>query len=205
MLLRAAFFVSILVGPSPMLQAQVAPPVQDPALARDLVTRGVADQSIRDTVVQLMQSGKPADAALLHRMNTVDSLNLAWLKRVVARRGWPGRSMVGVEASHYAFLLVQHAVQDTAFQASVLDLMEKGVTGGEVDGLDVALLADRVAVQRGQPQRYGTQARMENRKIMFQPILDSVNVDARRARLGLVPLAVYARQLDSLYGGQGRP
>jgi hypothetical protein len=169
------------------------------------VARGIADQAIRDTLVQQMQAGRPADVSLITRMNVVDSTNLVWLKGVVAQRGWPGRTMVGPEASGFGFLIAQHAVQDTAFQAIVLGLMEEGITRNDVDGQHLALLADRVAVGRGQLQQYGTQARLENRRLTFSPIFDSVNVDVRRARLGLMPLAEYARHLDSIYGGQGRP
>jgi hypothetical protein len=185
--------------------AQQAPAPRESALGAELVRRGVADQAIRDTVVQLMQARKPADAALIARMNMVDSTNLEWLKATVAEFGWPGHSMVGREASHYTFLIAQHAVQDTAFQATVLGLMEHGIGKNEVDGQDLALLADRVAIQRGELQRFGTQARMENRRTMFLPILDSAGVNDRRASIGLPTLEVYARFLDSLYNGQGRP
>jgi hypothetical protein len=199
--LRSILLASFLLGPPTILPAQV----RDSALARELVARGVADQAIRDTVIQAMQAGSPADPLLIARMNAVDSANLGWLKTTVAARGWPGRSLVGSEASHYAFLIAQHAVQDTLFQARVLGLMEQGIPQQEVDGQDFALLSDRMAVQRGLPQQFGTQARLDNRRIIFHPILDSANVDERRRKIGLVPLAAYARQLDSLYDGTHRP
>jgi hypothetical protein len=192
----------ILIALSPLgrpsiLTAQA--PVQDPALSRDLITHGEIDQAIRDTVVKIIQAGATVDSMLIVRMNAVDSGNIAWLKAVVAGKGWPGKSLVGVSAAHYAFLIVQHAVQDTAFMASALRLMEQEVEKGEVLGMDVAMLADRVAVHRGQLQRYGTQARIENGRIIMEPIADSAHVDERRAALGLPPLAEYARQLDSMY------
>ena len=171
----------------------------DSSLARQILQRGAADQAIRDTAVRLMQAGQQVDSALILRMNAVDSGNTAWLKALVGRRGWPGRSMVGADAAHAAFLVVQHAVRDTGFQASALNLMEPGVASGDVDGKDVALLADRLDVQRGRPQRFGTQARLENGRIIFHPIVDSVRVDKRRAALGLPPLAEYASQLESAY------
>lgn len=177
----------------------------DTALSRALLERVRVDQAIRDTLVARMQAGQPLDSSFAARMGAIDSANTTWLKAVVARRGWPGRSMVGVEASNAAFLIVQHAVHDSAFQTRALSLMERGVATGEVRGADVAMLADRVAVHRGQPQRYGTQARLLDGRLVLDPIADSAHVDERRAALGMPPLAVYVRVLDSMYTAHPPP
>lgn len=178
---------------------------RDTALSRALLERVRVDQAIRDTLVTRMQAGQPLDSSFAARMGAIDSANTTWLKAVVARRGWPGRSMVGVEASNAAFLIVQHAVHDSAFQARALSLMERGVATGEVRGADVAMLADRVAVHRGQPQRYGTQARLLDGRLVLDPIADSAHVDERRAALGMPPLAEYVRVLDSMYTAHPPP
>lgn len=178
---------------------------RDTALSRALLERVRVDQAIRDTLVARMQAGQPLDSSFAARMGAIDSANTTWLKAVVARRGWPGRSMVGVEASNAAFLIVQHAVHDSAFQARALSLMERGVATGEVRGADVAMLADRVAVHRGQPQRYGTQAKLLDGRLVLDPIADSAHVDERRAALGMPPLAEYVRVLDSMYTAHPPP
>ena len=64
---------------------------------------------------------------------------------------------------------------------------------------EVAYLTDRVAVQAGRPQRYGSQFKIRDDGIVFDPIEDSATVDERRAALGLPPLAEYARQGDSRF------
>jgi hypothetical protein len=175
---------------------------RDTALANALLERVRVDQAIRDTVVTHLQAGASFDSSLAARMAAIDSANTTWLKAVVERRGWPGRSMVGAEASEGAFLIVQHAVQDSAFQARALALMQAGVDRGEVSGSDVAMLADRVAVHRGQPQRYGTQAKLVDGRLVLDPIADSAHVDQRRAALGMPPLREYVRLLDSMYTAQ---
>jgi hypothetical protein len=101
--------------------------------------------------------------------------------------------------------MVQHADLDTAFQARVLPELERAASQGALPWQQVALLTDRIATHRGQPQVYGTQASITpNGKMVFAPIADSAHVDERRARVGLPPLAVYARVLDSVYTGQPR-
>ena len=178
---------------------------RDTALSRALLERVRVDQAIRDTFVLQLQAGRAVDSSLAARMAAIDSANTTWLKAVVTRRGWPGRSEVGPEASNAAFLIVQHAVHDSAFQAQALSLMERGVANGEVRGADVAMLADRVAVHRGQPQRYGTQAKLLEGRLVLDPIADSAHVDERRAALGMPPLREYVRLLDSMYTAHPAP
>ena len=171
----------------------------DEALRDELSARAVTDQAIRDTAVQILQRGEVPDSSLWLRMLAVDSANTNWLKQVIAENGWPGRSLVGQEGSHTAYLIAQHAVHDAAFQAEVLLLLEAAYRAGEAEGGEVAYLADRVAVQAGRPQRYGSQFQIRATGVVFNPIEDSVNVDERRAALGLPPLAEYARQSNLVF------
>ena len=64
-------------------------------------------------------------------LTSVDADNLAWLKRVVTEVGWPGRSAVGEDGAHAAWLLVQHADRDPAFQRKCLELVTQATACGE--------------------------------------------------------------------------
>lgn len=172
------------------------------SLRVELLGRLETDQEIRRALMEKQRDGRTPDSIDVERMVVVDTANTAWLRRVTARCGWPGRSLVGVEAANAAFLLVQHADRDTAFQARILPLLERAYAAGDADGQQVALLADRLAVARGERQLYGTQATMAAGRMVISPIADPAGVDARRARMGLPPLAVYVRLLDSLYTGR---
>ena len=169
-------------------------PQRDEALRAALISRGRQDQAVREVFL----AGHHQDTTDLRLMSDVDADNTSFLKKIVVERGWPGRSLVGGDAESAAFLIVQHS-PDTAFQAKVLALLEKAYAAGEAEGQQVALLTDRVAVQRGQPQVYGTQASIVNGRFKLNPIADSANVDKRRAALKMPPVAAYMRILDSLY------
>ena len=172
---------------------------QDEGLRRELLRRVKADQAVRLDLMRKMQAGRPPDSLDLARMLAIDTANTAWLKGVIAACGWPGRSLVGADGASAAFLLVQHADRDTAFQARVLPLLEQAYSKGDVEGQQVALLTDRLAVARGAPQVYGSQADITAGRVVLKPIRDSAHVDVRRARMGLRPLAEYVRLLDSVY------
>jgi hypothetical protein len=191
-----AFAIALpaLAGAQTSAPAVPPTPPRDEALRAALVSRGRQDQAVREVFL----AGHHQDSTDISRMTAVDADNTSFLKRVVAERGWPGRSLVGSDGATAAFLIVQHSA-DTSFQAKVLPLIEKAFAAGDAEGQQVALLTDRVARHRGQKQVYGTQASIVGGRFVLDPISDSAQVDARRARVGMPPVAAYMRILDSLY------
>jgi|SRR5688572_4860678 len=172
----------------------------DDALKAELLSRVATDQAVRERLVEAMRAGAEPDTALFMEMRAIDSSNALWLRDAVARHGWPERDAIGNDGARAAFLLVQHADHDTAFQAAMLPALDAAFRRGQADGGSVALLTDRLAVARGEPQIYGSQTTSRDGRIVFEPIADSAGVDARRAQMGLPPLSDYMRVLDSVYG-----
>lgn len=181
-------------------QERSALPPWDDTLRAELVRRVATDQAARERIVEALRAGAVPDSALFVEMRGVDSSNALWLRETVARHGWPDRDVVGDEGARAAFLLVQHADHDTAFQAAMLPALEAAFRRGQATGQSVALLTDRLAVARNEPQVYGSQTTTVDGRLTFHPIADSAGVDARRARMGLPPLNEYRRVLDSVYG-----
>lgn len=168
--------------------------VSNPGLRRELLDRVKEDQKVREEMEAVFSkaAGKPLqlDPATRERWQAVDKANTGWLKLVVQRYGWPGKSLVGADGAHAAWLLLQHADHDAAFQKQCLPLLEKAVRAGEADGKDYAYLTDRVRVGEGKPQLYGTQMLLkEGGRYEPLPIEDEAKVDERRAAVGLPPLA----------------
>jgi hypothetical protein len=176
----------------------------DDSLRGELLSRLDVDQRVRQRLFANGSADQPLDSAGVAQLQTVDSLNTRWLKQLVQRRGWPTRSAVGPDGANAAFVLIQHADRDTAFQAAVLTLLAQAVSNAEADGQALALLTDRLAVARGHLQVYGTQADLTDGHVVIKPIADSLNVDERRTRIGLPPLAIYVRILDSVYARRPR-
>jgi hypothetical protein len=177
----------------------------DDALKSELLSRLATDQAARERLVEAMRAGAAPDTALFMEMRAIDSSNALWLRDAVARHGWPERDAVGNDGARAAFLLVQHADHDTAFQAAMLPALDAAFRRGQAEGGSVALLTDRLAVARGEPQIYGSQTTSRDGRLVFEPIADSAGVDARRAQMGLPPLSDYMRVLDSVYGRKRPP
>lgn len=102
---------------------------------------------------------------------------------------------MGPEASRHAWLLVQHADLDPAFQEETLKKM-KALPPSEVNQTDLAYLDDRVAVKADRPQLYGTQFHCRDGKPQPQGVetMDLAAVERRRNELGLAPLVEYEKK-----------
>lgn len=161
-------------------------------LRRELLALVVEDQAARAAMIKDW-----SDPAAKAAVDAIDRRSTARLKEVVARHGWPSFALVGEDGAHAAWLLVQHADLDPAFQKECLAKMQPLVERGQASGIDYAYLTDRVAVAEQRPQRYGTQfdERREPR-----PIEDEAHVDARRAALGMPSMAVYRAMMLKMYG-----
>jgi hypothetical protein len=96
---------------------------------------------------------------------------------------------------------VQHA-DDVGLQEHVLEkISPPNAMPQGIDGQKIALLTDRVLLRQGQSQRYGSQLRMGESGLEPLPIKDETNVDARRAQMGMMPLADYICMVRVLSAG----
>jgi hypothetical protein len=151
-----------------------------------------ADQRVRQGFGSQMEPEQVA------RMQAVDAKHTARMKAIIAEHGWPGRSLVGEDGAHAAWLLAQHA--DSSFMAQCLPLMERAVAAGEASPKDYAYLLDRVRMNQGKPQVYGTQFTSgADGKLVLYPVEDAEHVDERRRAVGLESMAEYERKIREVY------
>lgn len=132
------------------------------------------------------------------KIRGMDVVHCAAMKRIIADYGWPTISVVGKKAAHAAWLLVQHADEDLVFQQACLKMMCIALEEKEALPSDVAHLTDRVLLNSGKKQKFGTQFRLQGGVREPYPILSAKDVDKRRIAYGLPPIAVAIRQHNAL-------
>lgn len=125
--------------------------------------------------------------------------NTKTLKKIVKQFGWPTIQLVGKKASNLAWLLVQHADHDLKFQRYCLRLMIKEAKRGSVLWENVAYTTDRILVNDGRPQLYGTQFYESKAKLIPRLIKNVDNLNERREKMGLEPFEVYKNKLLKQY------
>ncbi|HEX2572138.1 MAG TPA: DUF6624 domain-containing protein [Polyangia bacterium] len=180
------------------LSERTAATIQQPELAREIIEMAEIDQEVRARCGAAAASG-PLDPALVAELQAVDERTTARMRDIVAVHGWPGRRMVGPQATFCAWLLVQHADHDRAFQKQCLAALEQAVAAGEASPKEFAYLFDRVRVAEDKPQRYGTQFRRVDGELVPEPIEDPEHVNERRLAIGLVTLEEYAQDLRQMH------
>jgi hypothetical protein len=158
-------------------------------LREELLRRADKDQAARKAHDQDRQ-----------QVVAVDAENLPWLENLIQEVGWPGQSLVGEDGAHAAWLLVQHADTNPAFQRRCLDLMAEAVEHGEATPRELAYLTDRVLLAEGQSQEYGTQMSGTEEGWAPDNLRDPDTVDARRGAVSLGPLSEYIERISRNYG-----
>jgi hypothetical protein len=124
---------------------------------------------------------------------------------VITEIGWPGRSIAGEEGASAAWLLVQHADSDPAFQRQCLGLLTMAAGRGEASKAQVAYLTDRVLLAEGKPQECGTQAVGRNGQWVPCDLRDPGHVDQRRVAMSLGSLASNLARITDEYGPPAPP
>lgn len=165
---------------------------KDKTLCAELLSIEQRDQAARNALLTDRQN-----LTLLGQMNRTDSEDLARVDAIIAKHGWPGKSLVGSEASQAAWLVIQH--NNAATQKKYLPMMTKAAEAGELDRGKVAMTTDRVLVSEGKAQLYGSAFKEVNGQFVPETIQDEKNLDARRKEAGLGPFAGYAAELSETY------
>jgi len=170
----------------------------DEDLRRELLARRDEDQRIRTLVSPPRgQHAIRLPDEVAAQWRRVDEDNTRWLRELVEARGWPGRTLAGEDGAGAAWLLAQHADRDPVRQRAFLDALRGAVEQGEASRANLAYLEDRVRVNAGRLQLYGTQFTVTEGEFGPCPIEDPLRLDARRAEAGLEPFADYeARMRD---------
>lgn len=146
------------------------------------------DQDLRKAALKA-QGGSSELTPYNYLTYMADSVHNPKIYQLIARYGYPTKKTIGAKALKAFWLLVQHQDLDPELQQKCLDNCDFAPQ-------EHAYLTDRVLVNAGKKQRYGTQFRV-NKKTghrELHPLEDSKNVGKLRAKAGLEPLAEYKRK-----------
>ncbi len=121
------------------------------------------------------------------------------LKLLVKAKGWPTISMVGIDASNAAMLVLTHT-RDHSWQVSLLPGLVNLADEKKIDASALALVVDKELVYEGKLQRYGTQFKQtEDGSIAMYGVEDPGWLDRERAEVMLPPIDVYKGMLAGMY------
>jgi len=133
--------------------------------------------------------------------DSVFSTHQQLLAKVFKQYGYPGYDLVGKQGSNNFWLMVQHCDKTPAFQQQVLDAMKVELAKNNADGKNYAYLIDRVNLNTGKKQLFGTQLRYntDSCQALPRPMADSLTVNERRKAVGLEPIEEYLNWMSQFH------
>jgi hypothetical protein len=157
------------------------------ALKKELAALYERDQKTR----------KNGDSSLY--MSYIDSCNQVQAEKLIQKYGWLGKGLVGSGGNTALFAVIQHANLET--QERYFPLLQKSVADGESNAFDMALMQDRILMRKEKKQIYGSQIVLNKTTGAweFYPIEDELNVNKRRASVGLESIEEYAKHFGIDY------
>ncbi|MBO9676055.1 MAG: hypothetical protein J7577_21625 [Sphingobacteriaceae bacterium] len=182
-----------------------------PRLAKTIDSLYQEDQAVQLRLKAMSERNAPKDSLKLQdslkKQTYIRGIQAA--KAIYNQYGYPTMQMVGADAAHHFFVLIQHADSDPKFQVEMLPVLDKQSKKGNISRKDYAYLYDRVQRNTGGRQLYGTQPSYDktgnlfdsNNKIIFPADLaDPQHVDERRKEVGLEPLEQYYEAILQMLG-----
>jgi hypothetical protein len=188
-------------------QADELAKLKYPKIAKMLDSMVVSDQAFRHQSTELRNKGlsweSPEIQKALNNMRNADSSNMVILKKVFKEYGFLGFEEVGKQGSSNFWLMMQHCDRDPKFQEEVLLEMKKHIERKNANSSNYAYLIDRVNVNTGKSQVYGTQMKLNQEGSSYepQPVIEPENLNKRRAEVGLGTIEEYIGVMNSHYKG----
>jgi hypothetical protein len=122
---------------------------------------------------------------LWSKIEELDAVNLLEVKSILDQYGWLGVEAIGKKGNAALFLVIQHADQQT--REKYLPMMRTAAKQNRAALSDLALLEDRLALEQGKKQLYGSQMGFNEKTQRYYvlPIEKPEHVDERRKSMGL--------------------
>ena len=112
---------------------------------------------------------------------------------ILDKYGWPTKEMIGEQGNWTICNVIQHS--DNEIRIKYLPMMRKAVKDKKLEPRFLVRAEDRIATEKGELQIYGGQMKYypETKSFNVWPVYDPVNIDKRRAEIGLEPIAEFLK------------
>jgi hypothetical protein len=151
--------------------------------ARMKCTNGSADEQVK---------------CLAEISTTIDEPNTKRLEQIFSQIGFPNTAKVGKDGLQAFMILLQHARTDD-LRVKCLKPITAAFKNKELPAMDYANFVDRLRLHQGKKQLYGSGFDFKDGKMVMSPTEDVTNVEKRRAKIGLPPLAEHVKVMQELY------
>lgn len=135
---------------------------------------------------------------LVPEFNQLGETHLLRLCQIMKEKGWLTKDLIR-EDGFQAMLWIIRNNRSFQLQTEFYPVLVEAAKKEFIPKSDLASIVDSVRVGVGQPQLFGTQAKIKDDLIYIQPLLNEEKVDEWRKQYDLPPLNVFIRQLEVRY------
>ena len=162
------------------------------------------DQAARAWTVGMASLSADEIVEYTAEMERVDSLNQTMVFGILDNDGWP--SNLSDKANRAIWIVIDHS--DLTSRSKYLSFVRAKADEGILDKSDYAMLNDRVLMEEGKPQVYGTQIKMAATfdgedmamQLYLWPVENPDALDSLRRSVGLSPIGEYLRSSSESVG-----
>lgn len=158
-------------------------------LASKLIRMAAKEQKLRWQAVAVQKEPQEVQQKVWKKIAKVDNSNQEEFKKIIKKYGFPTLQMVGKRGFRSAWLIAQHYDRDKSFQKRTLNLMESLYKENprSIIPSNLAYLRDRVLVNAGKKQIYGTQFILNQKTKTYEPkpIRNIKEVPKLRKQMGI--------------------
>lgn len=179
-----------------ILALSAAAQEKESALKAELLSMRERDQAARTECAK--GTAEEQMKCMAKVFETVDKPNTRRLNEIFAVGGFPEASAVGPEGVKAFFLLLQHS-GDLELKKKCVSGIERAFKAGVLNVSEYSSFVDRLLVDQGKPQIYGSNFESRDGQLVMSPTEDVVNLDKRRKEIGLPTIAEYMKMLKEFY------
>lgn len=129
---------------------------------------------------------------------TVDKANTRRINEIYRSIGFPDAKKVGKDGVDAFLLILQHS-NDIELKQKCLTGITKAFQAKQLSASDYANFTDRLLFNLGKPQVYGCNFELMDGKLVMSKTKNLKDLDRRRKKIGLPPIAEYAAKLKEVY------
>ena len=148
---------------------------------------------LRDSLINIYGAESKEAEVYQKEYRKNHTLNIKKIKKILDKYDWPELTQIGEQGNRTICNVLQHADQKT--REHYIPLMKKAVLDKKLEPRFLVRAEDRIATDKGELQIYGGQMKYypETKSFNVWPVYDPVNIDKRRAEIGLDPIAEFLK------------
>ena len=176
--------------------------VENTTLQNELLIMFVNDQAARGNLMKDIIEKYEIDTNQISNkgLNYIDNYNTSRLKEIVLEYGFPTGKLIGKDAMSGVFFIIQHS-NELDWQKANFPKIKSAVSNGYLEGQKYAMLYDRIQMNSGLKQKYGTQLdKIDETTYRLYDLENEQELDRRRMEIGLFPFSMYKQIYKEEFG-----